>query len=181
MATIRYGRRGRHQETVVQGGAQAVPRKAATPDKLAALEKAQEVRKNNETRRLAALLEEERREEAERQAWLEEQAEEGRAALREIVARGNWLSLDTEMTRIDEDAEVIEVALVSPIGEVLFESLARPFGPVSEEVRAVHGMTDEELSTAPTWPEVYARLVPLLHGRELVAWKPRSTGACFGG
>ncbi|WP_156103603.1 hypothetical protein [Deinococcus sp. YIM 77859] len=102
LATIRYGRRGRYQETVLYGRAQAVPRPGATPAQLAALKKAQEVRKENEE---AAEIE---REEAEWQAWLEEQAAEGRAALREIVARGNWLSLDTETTDKDEDAEVIE-------------------------------------------------------------------------
>lgn len=62
------------------------------------------------------------------------------------------------------------MALVSPAGEVLFESLVRPLGPVSEAARRVHGITDEALSAAPTWPEVYAQLVPLLEGRELVAW-----------
>lgn len=60
--------------------------------------------------------------------------------LRRIVARGNWLSLDTETTGIDEDAEVVEVALVSPIGEVLFESLVRPLGV--EFFRAFYGPTN---------------------------------------
>ncbi|WP_051935619.1 3'-5' exonuclease [Deinococcus sp. YIM 77859] len=31
-------------------------------------------------------------------------------------------------------------------------------------------MTDEELAAAPTWPEVYAQLVPLIGTQELVAW-----------
>lgn len=170
VATIRYGRRGRYQETVLYDCAQALPRPRATPAQLAALAKAQEVRKKNEQRRREEEAAEIEREEVEWQAWLEEQAEEGRAALREIVARGNWLSLDTETTGIDEDAEVVEVALVSPTGEVLFESLVRPLGPVSEEARRVHGITDEALAAAPTWPEVYARLVPLIGDRELVAW-----------
>ncbi|ABF44198.1 3'-5' exonuclease (plasmid) [Deinococcus geothermalis DSM 11300] len=112
--------------------AQAVPRKAVTPAQLAALEKAQEVRKQNEQRRREEEAAEVEREEAQWQAWLDEQAEEGRRVLREIVLRGTWLSLDTETTDKDENAEIIEVALVSPIGEVLFESLVRPLGPVSE-------------------------------------------------
>lgn len=170
VATVRYGRRGHYQETVVYDRAQARPRKEATPAQLAALEKAQGVCKQNEQRRREEEAAEIEREEVEWRAWLEEQAAEGRAALREIVLRGNWLSLDTETTGIDEGAEVIEVALVSPSGGVLFESLVRPLGPVSEEARAVHGITDEELSAAPTWPEVYARLVPLIGDRELVAW-----------
>jgi len=47
---------------------------------------------------------------------------------------------------------VVEVALVTPAGEVLFESLVCPVEPVSEGAREIHGITDEELSTAPTWP-----------------------------
>lgn len=169
LATIRYGRRGRYQETVLYDRAQAVPRKEATPAQLAALEKATEVRDQNTQRRRLEEAAEIEREEAEWQAWLVEQAEEGRAALREIVGRGRWLSLDTETTEL-ENPEVIEVALVSPAGEVLFESLVRPLGPVSEGARQVHGITDEELAGAPTWPEVYAQLVPLIGARELVAW-----------
>lgn len=53
---------------------------------------------------------------------------------------------------------------------MLFESLVRPLGPVSEEARAGHGITDEELAAAPNWPEVYAQLVLLIGTRELVAW-----------
>lgn len=34
----------------------------------------------------------------------------------------------------------------------------------------MHGISDEGLHAAATWPEVYAQLVPLLEGRELVAW-----------
>ncbi|WP_246581042.1 3'-5' exonuclease [Deinococcus aestuarii] len=170
VATIRYGRRNHYQETVLYDRAQAMPRAGATPAQLAALQKAQEVRKENEQRRRDEEAAEVEREEAEWEAWLAEQAEEGRIALREIVARGNWLSLDTETTGIDEGAEVVEVALVSPTGKVLFESLVRPVGPVREEARAVHGITDEELAAAPSWPEVYAQLVPLILGRELVAW-----------
>lgn len=49
----------------------------------------------------------------------------------------------------------------------------RPVGPTSEGARQVHGITDEEVAAAPTWPEVYAQLVPLTVGRELVAWNAR--------
>lgn len=45
-----------------------------------------------------------------------------------------------------------------------------PVGLVSEEARAVHVITNEELAAAPRWPEVYAQLVPLLEGHELVTW-----------
>lgn len=36
--------------------------------------------------------------EADGQAWLDDQTDQGRVGLREIVTRGNWRALDTETT-----------------------------------------------------------------------------------
>jgi hypothetical protein len=47
VATIRYDRRNHYQETVLYDRALALSRPKATPAQLAALEKAQEVRKKN--------------------------------------------------------------------------------------------------------------------------------------
>ncbi|WP_328774742.1 3'-5' exonuclease [Deinococcus aquaedulcis] len=169
MATVRYGRRGRYQETVLYDRAQAVPRPQATPAQLAALEKAGQVRKKHEQRRREEEAAQLAQDEADWQAWLDDQAAQGRAALREIVARGNWVTLDTETTELD-CPEVVEIAVVAPGGEVLHQSLVRPVGLVSEGARAVHGITDTELATAPGWPEVWAQVRPHIEGKELVAW-----------
>ena len=169
VATVRYGRRGRYQETVLYDRAQAVPRPQATPAQLAALKKAGQVRTENERRRRDEEAAECAQEEADWQAWLDDQAAGGRAGLREIVTRGNWVALDTETTELD-CPEVVEIAVVAPGGAILFQSLVRPLGVVSDGARAVHGITEAELAAAPGWPEVWAQLRPHVEGKAVVAW-----------
>lgn len=169
VATVRYGRRGHYHVAELYDRAQAVARPKATPAQLQALQKANEARAANEQWRRQEEAEELAQEEAEEQAWLEEQAARGRAALQEIVGRGNWVTLDSETTEL-EQPELVEVAVVAPDGEILFESLVRPVGVVSEGARAVHGITDAELATVPGWPEVWAALRPHIEEKEVVAW-----------
>lgn len=46
-----------------------------------------------------------------------------------LVTR-NVVILDTETTGLGADAEVVELAVLSPRGEVLFDSLVRPRKPI---------------------------------------------------
>jgi DNA polymerase-3 subunit epsilon len=72
----------------------------------------------------------------------------------------SWVILDTETTSLE--GEVIEIVIVDPDGRVLLESLARPFGRVSAEARALHGITDEELAGAPSFAELWPRIYGVL-------------------
>jgi DNA polymerase-3 subunit epsilon len=68
-----------------------------------------------------------------------------------------WVILDTETTHLK--GEVIEIVIVDSTGRVLLESLVCPVGQVLAKARAIHGITDEELSSAPrfldVWPCIY--------------------------
>lgn len=79
------------------------------------------------------------------------------------------LFLDTETTGLDEDAQVIEVAVVDVAGDVVFYSLVKPTHPVSPEAREVHCIEDSELELAPAWPMVAPMLAQALAGRLVVA------------
>lgn len=69
---------------------------------------------------------------------------------------GSWVVLDTETTGLGTNDEVIEIAIVSSSGNILFSSLIQP-----EEVHRtdlathIHGITTEMLRTAPTFPDVW--------------------------
>jgi DNA polymerase-3 subunit epsilon len=106
--------------------------------------------------------------------WEQQQDEERdrrlsvRDAAADVLARGA-LVLDVETTGLDEDAEIIEIAVVDLAGAVLFESLVKPVGQVTPEARVIHGIDDTMLTDAPSWPVVYQLVVPLLVGRHLAA------------
>jgi DNA polymerase-3 subunit epsilon len=106
--------------------------------------------------------------------WEQQQDEERdrrlsvREAAADALARGA-LVLDVETTGLDEEAEIIEIAVVDLAGAVLFDSLVKPVGQVTPEAHAIHGIDDAMLANAPGWPAVYSSVAPLLAGRHLAA------------
>ena len=79
------------------------------------------------------------------------------------------LFIDTETTGINDDDQIVEIAIVDAEGEPLFHSLVRPSIPVSEGAARVHGISDTELAEAPSWTKVYDDVRELIAGRMLVA------------
>ncbi|KXJ32945.1 3'-5' exonuclease [Pseudomonas sp. HUK17] len=80
------------------------------------------------------------------------------------------LVLDTEATGLGEEAQLIEVAVMTLGGRVLLDTLVRPSIAVPREATLIHGLTDAHLSQAPSFPEVFAQLWPLLQGRTVLAY-----------
>lgn len=81
----------------------------------------------------------------------------------------NLLFVDVETTGLSDRDEIIEIAILSTDGTVLFESLVRPSVPVSPNARMIHRIPDEALAFAPSWPEIYVQVAQMLHGKQLVA------------
>lgn len=80
------------------------------------------------------------------------------------------LVLDTETTGLGDDAEVIEISVIDARGEVLLDTLVRPSGQIPAEASAIHGITNEDVATAPTWAEIHQRLAELVAGRLVIAY-----------
>jgi len=80
-----------------------------------------------------------------------------------------WLLVDTETTGL-ECPEAVQIAVVAPDGQVLFDSLVRPQGEIEPQAVAVHGITPEMVSDAPSFSEIYARLAAVLEGKLIVAY-----------
>lgn len=77
----------------------------------------------------------------------------------------NALILDTETTGLDETAEIIEVSIIDCAGTVLLDTLVKPVTPVGPDATRIHGITNEDLACAPSWPEVLPKVAQLLAGR----------------
>lgn len=97
--------------------------------------------------------------------WSAEAAATARAWL-----EADPLILDTETTGLGLDAEVIEISVIDARGQVLLDTLVRPTGAIPAEASAIHGITDEDVVTAPAWPEIHQRLVELIAGRLVIAY-----------
>ncbi len=97
------------------------------------------------------------------------------------------LFLDTETTGLDYNAQILELAICDAQGAILFETRLRPTVPIEPGAQEVHGISEQELDSALTWPEVSSRVREILSGRSLVIFNAaydirllRQTAAAFG-
>jgi len=58
-----------------------------------------------------------------------------------------YVFLDTETTGLDDDAQVVEIAIVNADGAVIFESYVKTTVSVDAEAQAVHGISPEKLAS----------------------------------
>jgi hypothetical protein len=81
---------------------------------------------------------------------------EAREWARQLLADERAIILDSETTGL-EGAEIVEIAIINTKGEVLFESLVKPHGPMG--ATHIHGITAEEVADAPTWRQIDSEVV----------------------
>lgn len=77
--------------------------------------------------------------------------------------------LDTETTGLDDQAEIVEIAILALDGTRLLSTYVRPSVPATPAAAAVHGISDDMLANAPGWPEIAPQVCSLLAGQTVVA------------
>ena len=83
----------------------------------------------------------------------------------EQLSQNDWVILDTETTGLD-DAEIVEIAIIDRLGEILLHRLIKPTISIPVEVTEIHGISDAMVADAPTFPEVYPRIDAALKDNE---------------
>jgi DNA polymerase-3 subunit epsilon len=80
----------------------------------------------------------------------------------EGIVEAQAVFLDTETTGLDDFAEIVEIAIVDIEGKVLLNTLIKPTVPMGAEVMGIHGITNEMVSSAPSFADIWAELKPIL-------------------
>lgn len=125
------------------------------------------------------VVREERRAAAEQRA--REAAENAREARRrEVASLQEWAAaaladedvvvLDTETTGLDDEACLVEVAVVTTGGDVLLDTLVNPGVPIPRDASEIHGITDEVVATAPSFGQLLVDLTRVLDGRRVLIY-----------
>ena len=65
------------------------------------------------------------------------------------------LFLDTETTGLSNDAEVVEISFIDSNGSVLLDTLIKPDNPISSGAERIHGISNEDVKTAPNLYDVW--------------------------
>ncbi|XGV96003.1 MAG: exonuclease domain-containing protein [Leptolyngbya sp. BL-A-14] len=92
--------------------------------------------------------------------------------------REDWVILDTETTGL-RNAEIIQIGVLSGGGEVLLDSLVKPTIPIPHKTSIIHGISDDQVQNAPTFPEIYPHFVDLIKNKAVVIYNAQFDEAIF--
>jgi len=90
--------------------------------------------------------------------------------LREIVARNNFVVLDTETTGLKRPAEIIDIGMFDHTGLPLMNVLIKPHEPISAFITSITGIDNDAVASFPTWPEVKPDVMSLLASKEVLTY-----------
>jgi DNA polymerase-3 subunit epsilon len=97
-----------------------------------------------------------------------------RAAARDwaqsLVNRDDWVIVDTEATDIDASGELLEICVLSPHDQVLFDTYVKPIGRVSDGARNFHGISGGKVKRAPSYPDVHDRIIAAIGGKTVISY-----------
>lgn len=86
-----------------------------------------------------------------------------------VIQSKDFLLLDTETTSL-EDGEICEICIMDSASNVLFNSLLKTKEPIPDEATQIHGIDDDMVEDAPTWPQVVDQIKKILSGRSVVVY-----------
>ncbi len=73
--------------------------------------------------------------------------------------------LDTETTGLDPAAEIIEICVMDHSGAILVDTLVKPVRPIPIDATLIHGITNQMVQMAPSWPDVWPLVQSAILGR----------------
>ncbi len=138
---------------------QAQPRPQASPAQLAALQKARAEWERRRTCQLCGLMYPKPLHNWPLCRWCSDHLKAVEWA-KKVLDNPKAIILDTETT--DLDGEPIEISIINVAGETLFNTLVKATEEISPGAMAAHGITEADLQTAPTFPDVYPELCRIL-------------------
>ena len=101
--------------------------------------------------------------------WMYEEYNDAIQWAKSVVGDENFLILDTETTGLF-DAEIVQIGIINMSGEVVLDSLVRPTIQIPDDAIAIHGITNEMVVDAPSFPDIYPQIQTALEGKQVIIY-----------
>jgi hypothetical protein len=89
---------------------------------------------------------------------------------RTVLADPDTVILDTETTGLHDGARIVDIAVMTAAGDVLVDTLVNPGEPIPADATDIHGVTDEDVASAPTFAELLVQLTGVLDGKRCLIY-----------
>lgn len=95
------------------------------------------------------------------------------------LASNEVVIVDTETTGLltgkqkNDRVEVIELAIISMKGDVLYQSRFRPKYKIPKRTTAIHGISEEDVRHAPTFADEFSKISAVLAGKIAISYNDR--------
>ena len=87
-----------------------------------------------------------------------------------LIMQQDPLILDTETTGLGRDAEICEIAVIDARGRTLVDQFIKPFKLIPADATGIHGITNDDVSEAPHFGQVWPQLATILLERTVVIY-----------
>jgi len=81
---------------------------------------------------------------------------------KELFEQPNFCIIDTETTGLDDNAEIVEIAIIDKEGNTLINQLVKPTKRIPQEATDIHGITNDEVKKAPSFKTIWPKVRKLL-------------------
>jgi DNA polymerase III subunit epsilon len=88
----------------------------------------------------------------------------------DLLQKRNWCVLDTETTGLGNDDQICQIAIASHDGQPLLNELVRPTIAISAQASAIHGITNEQVATAPSFDQLLIPILKAINNRDVVIY-----------
>ena len=86
---------------------------------------------------------------------------------------GDWVILDTETTGLGKQAQIVELTVISQERSILIDTLIKPTCSISPQATAIHGITNEMVQAAPTFPQIFEQLCQVIADKWVIIYNAR--------
>ncbi len=89
----------------------------------------------------------------------------------DVLDASDWVLIDTETTGLSTRfARVVEVAIVSPAGVPIINTLIDPGVPIPNDASKIHGITDAMVKGAPSIGDVWELISASISGKKILCY-----------
>lgn len=85
----------------------------------------------------------------------------------------DFVVLDTETTGLDENAEIVEIAILDKDGKALLDTLVKPKNRIPAQASDVHGITNRDVKHAPSWEDIYPIFREVIQNKTVVIYNSK--------